>query len=199
MQFLNNWLVLRSVCVWNKWTTTFVVAGSYESYNVFGERVFLHDPVVHFSCALLALSASSLWGERPAKGSQARTAERGNNDWIESMQQNYTAAHTLKTLPVLFVIAVSDISYWTVDVRKSRDITYLLTHSMKQGPSWKANRFSASHEIPCILWNPKVHYHIHKCPPPVPIPSKLDPVHIRTSYFLKIHLNIILPSTPVSR
>jgi hypothetical protein len=55
-------------------------------------------------------------------------------------------------------------------------LTYLLTYSMEQSPSWEANRFSVSQEIPRILWNPKLHYRIHKCPPPVPIKSQIDPV-----------------------
>jgi len=48
-------------------------------------------------------------------------------------------------------------------------ITYLLTYSMVQSPSWEANWFAASQEIPRILWNPKVHYRTHKRRPPVPI------------------------------
>ena len=38
---------------------------------------------------------------------------------------------------------------------------------MVQSPSWAANWFAASQEIPLISRNPKVHYRTHKRPPPV--------------------------------
>jgi len=47
---------------------------------------------------------------------------------------------------------------------------------MVQSPSWEANWFAASQEIPRISRNPKVHYRTHKRPPPVPILNQLDPV-----------------------
>ena len=89
-------------------------------------------------------------------------------------------------------------SYYILNYLLTNLLTYLNTYSMEQSPSWEPNRFLSSQEIPRILWNQKVHYRIHKRPPPVRILSLLDPVHTPTSYFLKIHLNIILPSKPES-
>jgi hypothetical protein len=52
---------------------------------------------------------------------------------------------------------------------KGENLYSLLTHAMQHSRSREANWFSASQEIPHILWNRKVHYCIHKCLPPLPI------------------------------
>ena len=74
------------------------------------------------------------------------------------------------------------------------------SYSMKQSPSWEANRFSAGQESPRILWNLKVYYRIHKCQSPVPSLSQINPVHTphptswRFVLILSSHLRLGLPS-----
>ena len=69
---------------------------------------------------------------------------------------------------------------------------------MVHSPSWAANWFAASQEIPRISRNSKVHYRTHKRPPPVSILGQPNPVPIPTYHLLEIHPNIIHPSTPRS-
>ena len=68
----------------------------------------------------------------------------------------------------------------------------LLTYLLHAARSFlRATRSTASQNIPRILWNTKVYHRIHECPPPVPILSLINPVHVLTSHCLNIHFNII--------
>jgi len=69
---------------------------------------------------------------------------------------------------------------------------------MEQSPSSEANSHSTSQEIPCLLWNSKVHYRVQKRPPVNTILSQMSPDHNLTHYSFMIHFNIILPSKPRS-
>jgi hypothetical protein len=84
------------------------------------------------------------------------------------------------------------------DNKKIHYEQYLLTYSIEQSPSWEANRFATSQEIPRILCNPKVHYRIHKCPPPVSILSQFNPhtTSWRSILILSSHLRLGLRTSP---
>jgi hypothetical protein len=63
-------------------------------------------------------------------------------------------------------------------------------------PSSEAANCAATQELPSILRNLRVHYHVHKSPPLVPTLSQIDPVHTTPSYLSKIHFKIVHPPTP---
>jgi hypothetical protein len=70
---------------------------------------------------------------------------------------------------------------------------------MELSPSWEAANCASTQELPSILWNPKVHYHIHKSPPLVPILSQIYPVHttppwLRSILILSTYLRLGLRS-----
>jgi hypothetical protein len=67
----------------------------------------------------------------------------------------------------------------------------LHSHSATELSPREVVNCAATRELPSILWNPKVHYRVHKRPPLAPILSQIDLVHTTPSYLSMIHFNIV--------
>ena len=100
----------------------------------------------------------------------------------------------------LFTYSLTCLHTWLLSYILTYLLTYLLNYYMGQSPSWQANRFSASQEIPRISRNPTFYYaftsarnlslswasSIHSVP--------AHPTFWRSILILSSHLRLGLPS-----
>jgi hypothetical protein len=69
---------------------------------------------------------------------------------------------------------------------------------MELNTSWEPANCAAIQELPSIVWNPKVHYHVHKSPLLVPILKQIDPVYTTPSCLCKIRAWSVWKETKLS-
>ena len=124
---------------------------------------------------------------------QVDTGEK-NRSYVLSVQRMLALAHTRRGFVSCSDASVACLIFLQFLIGNLL-FTYLLTPWSRVLLEKLTSKLCSQSRNSPHLWNPKVPHHTHKCPPPVLILSQLHPIPTTPSNFLKIHINIILPST----
>jgi hypothetical protein len=79
-------------------------------------------------------------------------------------------------------------------------LSVITSFFMELSPSWEAANYVVILEFPSVLWNPEVHYRVHKIPPLVLILTRSiqsippHPISLRPILIVSTHLRLGLPS-----